>query len=63
MKKYSTGAKIRQGLILIALAANVAIWGTVIYREATKPAPVCGIDYYPMANQRIEWTWAGREGR
>lgn len=62
MRNYTIGERIRSILIIIALIANVIIWGLVIYKELTKPELVCGVDYFPMTNQHIEWTWAGKGG-
>lgn len=62
MKNYSIGAMVRSILILIGIIANLMIWGAVIWKEVTKPEPVMGVDYFPMANQHIEWTWAGKGG-
>lgn len=55
---YTTLDRVKSILILLAIIANVAVWGTVLYREITKPEPVIGVDYFPMANQHITWTWA-----
>lgn len=62
MKRNEVASVIRSLLILIALIANLIIWGMVIYKEATKPELICGVDYFPMANQHIEWTYAGKGG-
>ena len=58
--KRSAGSWIRQMLIILLLAANACVWGKAIILEARKPEPVMGVDYYPMANQHIEWTYAGK---
>lgn len=62
MRNYTIGERIRSILIIIALIANLIIWGMVIYKELTKPELICGVDYFPMTNQHIEWTWAGKGG-
>lgn len=62
MRNYTIGEWIRSILIVIALIANLIIWGMVIYKELTKPELVCGADYFPMANQHIEWNYAMKGG-
>lgn len=60
MKHYSTLDRIRTILILIALAANVVIWSLVVVHaiQGRREPDVV----YPMTNQHIEWTWAGKDG-
>jgi hypothetical protein len=55
MKDYSIGAAIRQGLIIAGVILNLIVWGCVVYLHFTRPAPVRGVDWVPMANQNIDW--------
>ena len=60
MKHYSTLEKIQAILILIAVVVAVVIWSLVGIRAIQgRPEPDVS---YPMTNQHIEWTWAGKDG-
>ena len=62
MKKYSTPEKERKVfavamliILLLMLAGMILTVCGVFDEPAWKPA-----EEYPMANQHITWTWAGR---
>lgn len=60
MKHYNTIGRIKAIAILAAVAAAAVIWtmaGIRALQGGTEPDAV-----YPMANQHIEWTWAGKDG-
>ena len=58
-KYYSTFDRVISTVTAILVLIALIEWGIVIYRKVTTPSPWIGS--YPMANQHIEWTWAGRE--
>lgn len=54
--KESRGEKIRRALIIILIGVNLGIWGAGIQRRIeTQRELKIGVDYFPMANQHIEW--------
>lgn len=59
MKKYSTGAKIRQALIVVLVIVNAVLWGMGIWNRSRQEPDY--IDSWEITeNRHIEWTWAGK---
>ncbi len=56
---YKTKERIKNILLAIILATEVAI-GIYFYLEDKRAAEAVWIGSYPMANQHIEWTYAGK---
>ena len=62
--KKTAGEKIMLAAQILLLAAAIVIWSIVgirAWNEAHREL-VIGVDYYPMANQHIEWTYALKPG-
>lgn len=60
-RHYNTNSRRKTTVIpaMILLAAVLAAGYIAARAEAPRKPDVT----YPMANQRIEWTWAGKGGR
>lgn len=59
MKKYTIKAAIWTVVILIAFVVGLRAIDDYLDRTAWERAAVA---VYPMANQNIEWKWAGKDG-
>lgn len=60
-KDYTTSEKARSILILILMAAAIAIWGAVAWKQLHPPEAVEEWSI-PMANQNVTWAGAGYNG-
>lgn len=56
------GEKIRRAATIILAIVAAIVWGMVICQkiEDGKKEPILGVDYFPMANQHIEWYYPGK---